>query len=171
MGLADTQDPAHHKELMAALLTAHGVADLLGVADPSIVYRWEKVSNLPIVRHSRRRLTSRTVAKMRASSAGAEPKCWLGTPIIRSRIMPNPRRFSALSHRRREVARDAFLPPGYRRFHPSDKAYAQANGIELPLGFTGGNLDGVCVPSAVWRPTPHLDDPRDDEEGPNTCSL
>ncbi|WP_209426818.1 hypothetical protein [Pararhodobacter sp. SW119] len=42
LGLAAEQDHAHHAELTAPLLTARGVADLVGVADPSIVYRWEK---------------------------------------------------------------------------------------------------------------------------------
>ena len=37
LGLAEDQDPAHFAELIA-----RGVAELLGVADPSIVYRWEK---------------------------------------------------------------------------------------------------------------------------------
>jgi predicted DNA-binding transcriptional regulator AlpA len=41
LGLAEDQDPAHHGELTATLLTAQAVADLLGVS-PSIVYRWEK---------------------------------------------------------------------------------------------------------------------------------
>lgn len=42
LGLAEDQDPAHFAELTAPLLTARGVAELLGVADPSIIYRWEK---------------------------------------------------------------------------------------------------------------------------------
>lgn len=42
LGLAEEQDPAHHAALTAPLLTACGVADLVGVSDPSIVYRWEK---------------------------------------------------------------------------------------------------------------------------------
>jgi hypothetical protein len=28
-----------------------------------------------------------------------------------------------------------------------------------PPGFTGGNLGGVCVPSALWRPEAHVSDP------------
>ncbi|GAA6202827.1 hypothetical protein [Aquicoccus sp. SU-CL01552] len=42
LGLAEDQDPAHFAELTAPFLTARGVAELLGVADPSIIYRWEK---------------------------------------------------------------------------------------------------------------------------------
>ena len=42
LGLAAEQDPAHHGELTAPLLTARAVADLVGVAGPSIIYRWEK---------------------------------------------------------------------------------------------------------------------------------
>ena len=42
LGLAGEQDPAHHAELTTPLLTARGVAELVGVAGPSIVYRWEK---------------------------------------------------------------------------------------------------------------------------------
>jgi predicted DNA-binding transcriptional regulator AlpA len=42
LGLADIQDPAHWADLTAPLLTAKGVAERIGVADPSIVYRWEK---------------------------------------------------------------------------------------------------------------------------------
>ena len=42
LNLAEEQDPEHHKALTEPLLTARAVADLVGVADPSIVYRWEK---------------------------------------------------------------------------------------------------------------------------------
>lgn len=42
LGLAEEQDPKHHEALTEPLLTALAVADLVGVADPSIVYRWEK---------------------------------------------------------------------------------------------------------------------------------
>lgn len=42
LGLAEDQDPAHHAALTAPLLTARAVADLVGTADPSIVYRWSK---------------------------------------------------------------------------------------------------------------------------------
>lgn len=42
LGLAEEQDTAHHTALMAPLLTASAVADLVGVADPSIIYRWAK---------------------------------------------------------------------------------------------------------------------------------
>lgn len=42
LGLDGKQDPAHWAELTAPLLTAKKVAELIGVADPSIVYRWEK---------------------------------------------------------------------------------------------------------------------------------
>ena len=42
LNLAEEQDPGHHKALTGPLLTARAVADLVGVADPSIVYRWEK---------------------------------------------------------------------------------------------------------------------------------
>ena len=42
IGLSETQDPRHWADLMAPLLTANGVAKLLGLADPSIIYRWEK---------------------------------------------------------------------------------------------------------------------------------
>ena len=42
LGLAEEQDPAHHEALSAPLMTARGTADLLGVADPSIVYQWRK---------------------------------------------------------------------------------------------------------------------------------
>ncbi|WPY96300.1 hypothetical protein T8T21_16125 (plasmid) [Limimaricola variabilis] len=42
LGLAEEQDPAHHAALMTPLLTAREVADLVGVLDPSIIYRWAK---------------------------------------------------------------------------------------------------------------------------------
>ena len=42
LGLAAEQDPAHHADLTETLLTARAVAELVGVADPSIIYRWEK---------------------------------------------------------------------------------------------------------------------------------
>jgi predicted DNA-binding transcriptional regulator AlpA len=42
LGLAAEQDPSLHDDLTAKLLTARAVADLVGVTDPSIVYRWEK---------------------------------------------------------------------------------------------------------------------------------
>jgi|GEM_PF-3310326 hypothetical protein len=32
-------------------------------------------------------------------------------------------------------------------------------GYRHPPGFTGGNLEGVCVPSALWRPEAHVRDP------------
>jgi hypothetical protein len=31
-------------------------------------------------------------------------------------------------------------------------------GYERPAGFTGGNLDGVCVPGALWRPEARASD-------------
>lgn len=42
LGLAAIQDPAHHDDLSRPLLKAVEVGDLVGVADPSIVYRWHK---------------------------------------------------------------------------------------------------------------------------------
>lgn len=42
LGLAEEQDLAHHAALTEPLLTARMVAELVGVADPSIIYRWEK---------------------------------------------------------------------------------------------------------------------------------
>ncbi len=42
LGLSEEQEPEHHEALTEPLLTARTVADLVGVADPSIVYRWEK---------------------------------------------------------------------------------------------------------------------------------
>jgi predicted DNA-binding transcriptional regulator AlpA len=42
LGLAETQDPSQWVELTAPLLTANDVAVLLGMADASIIYRWEK---------------------------------------------------------------------------------------------------------------------------------
>lgn len=42
LGLAEEQDPAHLGELTAPLLKAKQVAELVGAADPSIIYRWEK---------------------------------------------------------------------------------------------------------------------------------
>lgn len=42
LGLAEDQEPAHHAALTAPLLKARAVADLVGVADPSVIYRWEK---------------------------------------------------------------------------------------------------------------------------------
>jgi predicted DNA-binding transcriptional regulator AlpA len=42
LGLSATQDPAHWNDLTMPLLTANDVAELIGVADPSIIYRWEK---------------------------------------------------------------------------------------------------------------------------------
>ena len=47
LGLAEVQDPGHHADLTAPLLDAKAVADLVGVADPSILYRWEK-GKLPV---------------------------------------------------------------------------------------------------------------------------
>lgn len=41
LGLAEVQDRAHHRDLMAPLLTAKDVGALLGVS-ASIIYRWEK---------------------------------------------------------------------------------------------------------------------------------
>jgi hypothetical protein len=32
-------------------------------------------------------------------------------------------------------------------------------GYGRPAGFTGGNLDGVCVPGALWRPEARASDP------------
>lgn len=32
-------------------------------------------------------------------------------------------------------------------------------GYKRPPGFTGGNLGGVCVPGALWRPKAHASDP------------
>ena len=42
LGLSVTQAPEHWHEITMPLLTATDVAELVGVADPSIVYRWEK---------------------------------------------------------------------------------------------------------------------------------
>jgi len=42
IGLAEEQDPAHLAQLTAPLLTARAAAELLGLADPSILYRWAK---------------------------------------------------------------------------------------------------------------------------------
>lgn len=42
LGLAEEQDPLNHAALTEPLLKARAVADLVGVADPSIIYRWEK---------------------------------------------------------------------------------------------------------------------------------
>lgn len=32
-------------------------------------------------------------------------------------------------------------------------------GYKRPSGYTGGNLGGVCVPSALWRPEARASDP------------
>ena len=42
LGLAEEQEEAHHLALTEPLLTARMVAELVGVADPSIIYRWSK---------------------------------------------------------------------------------------------------------------------------------
>lgn len=42
LGLSAQQDPQHFTALTAPLLTAQAVADLIGVQDPSIIYRWSK---------------------------------------------------------------------------------------------------------------------------------
>lgn len=42
IGLAEEQDPAHYAALTAPLLSARATANLLGHADPSIIYRWQK---------------------------------------------------------------------------------------------------------------------------------
>lgn len=42
LGLSETQDPAQWAELTTPLLTANDAATLLGKADASIIYRWEK---------------------------------------------------------------------------------------------------------------------------------
>ncbi len=42
LGLSEVQDRAHHAALTEPLLTAQAVAERVGVADPSIIYRWEK---------------------------------------------------------------------------------------------------------------------------------
>jgi hypothetical protein len=44
-------------------------------------------------------------------------------------------------------------------------------GHTLPAGFTGGNLEGVCVPTAFWRLKPHFGDQRNDEERKIPCSI
>ncbi|SFB14906.1 hypothetical protein SAMN05421688_3249 [Poseidonocella pacifica] len=46
IGLAERQSRNHHLELTEPLLTAAAAADLLGQADPSIIYRWS-VGKLP----------------------------------------------------------------------------------------------------------------------------
>lgn len=42
LGLSGDQEPQHLAELTAPLLTARATADLMGLADPSILYRWQK---------------------------------------------------------------------------------------------------------------------------------
>ena len=42
LDLAENQDPGQWAELTAPLLAANDVAELLGMADASIIYRWEK---------------------------------------------------------------------------------------------------------------------------------
>jgi predicted DNA-binding transcriptional regulator AlpA len=42
LGLSAQQDQRNHADLIAPLLTAQAVADLLGLVDPSIIYRWSK---------------------------------------------------------------------------------------------------------------------------------
>lgn len=37
-------------------------------------------------------------------------------------------------------------------------------GHDRRAGFTGGNLEDVCVPGAVKRPEPHASDPLQEEE-------
>jgi predicted DNA-binding transcriptional regulator AlpA len=42
LGLSEEQEPQHYADLTAPLLTAQAVAQLLGLADSSIIYRWSK---------------------------------------------------------------------------------------------------------------------------------
>ncbi|MBU1801402.1 MAG: transglycosylase domain-containing protein [Actinobacteria bacterium] len=43
--------------------------------------------------------------------------------------------------------------------------------IYLTLAPMGGNLEGVCVPSALWRPKPRPSDPNQQEERIPSCSI
>jgi len=63
-------------------------------------------------------------------------------------------------------------------FLPDTRECAQAAGDtckrpghDRRAGFTGGNLEGVCVREAVKRQKPHPGDPRKTEEKEPPCSI
>ncbi|GAA6202828.1 hypothetical protein NBRC116599_40540 [Aquicoccus sp. SU-CL01552] len=52
-----------------------------------------------------------------------------------------------------------FCPPDTAIRALATKDTRKRPGHDRPAGFTGGNLRGLCVRSAFWRPKPRLSDP------------
>jgi len=48
--------------------------------------------------------------------------------------------------------------PGHTEFQQTTATTPKRPGHKHRRGFTGGNLEGVCVPTAFKRPNPHFSD-------------
>jgi predicted DNA-binding transcriptional regulator AlpA len=94
LGLSPDQDPQHHGELTAPLMTAREVADDLGV-DPETVYRWvrERRPDMP---------PAILIGQRRMRWRKSEIRAWQGLramPSYPKRNLPNKPVFGALAPR------------------------------------------------------------------------